>query len=93
VRRWGFEEQFYPAIFGICCALANYDILAGEGGSLRMQEEDEYRVMLTRICTKGKKTLEDVRERMKRRRSKRAAVREGQERIDREAVIDPEEDE
>jgi hypothetical protein len=30
---------------------------------------------------------------MKRRRSKRAAVREAQERIDREAVIDPEEDE
>jgi hypothetical protein len=29
---------------------------------------------------------------MKRRRSKRAAVRDVQERIDREAVIDPEED-
>jgi hypothetical protein len=28
VRRWGFEEQFYPVIFKICRALANYDILA-----------------------------------------------------------------
>jgi hypothetical protein len=67
VRRSGFEGQFYPAIFKICCALANYDILAGEGGSLRMQEGDEYGVMLTRICTKGKKAVEDARERMKRR--------------------------
>jgi hypothetical protein len=93
VHRWGFEEQFYPVIFKICCALANYNISAGEGGSLRVQEGDEYGVMLTRICTKGKKALEDVRERMKRRRSKRAPVREAQERIDREAAIHPEEDE
>jgi hypothetical protein len=93
VRRWGFEEQFYPAIFKIYCALANYDILAGEGGSLRMQEGDEYGVMSTLICTKRKKAVEDARERMKRRRSKRAAVGDAQERIDREAVIDPEEDE
>jgi hypothetical protein len=92
VRRWGFEEQFYPAIFKICCALANCGILTREGGSLRMQEGDEYGVMLTRICTKGKKAFEDARERMKRRRSKREAVREAQKRIDHEAVIDPEED-
>jgi hypothetical protein len=58
-----------------------------------MQEGDKYRVMLTRICTKWKKAVENARERMKRRRSKRAAFREAQERIDREAVIDPEEDE
>jgi hypothetical protein len=58
-----------------------------------MQEEDEYRVMLTRICTKGKKAVEDARERTKRRRSKRVVAREAQEMIDREAVIDPEEDE
>jgi hypothetical protein len=93
VRRWGFEEQFYPAIFKTCCALANYNILAGEGGSLRMQEGDEYGAMLTRICTKGKKAVEDARERMERRRSKRAVVRETQKRVDPEAVIDPEEDE
>jgi hypothetical protein len=73
--------------------LANYEILAGEGGSLRMQKGDEYGVMLARICIKGKKALEDARERIKRNRSKRAAVREVQERIDREAVIDPEEEE
>jgi hypothetical protein len=66
VRRLGFEEQFYPVIFKIYCALANYDILAGEGGSLRMQEGDEYGVMLTRICTKGKKAVENARKRMKR---------------------------
>jgi uncharacterized protein with von Willebrand factor type A (vWA) domain len=42
---------------------------------------------------KGKKALEDARERMKRRRSKRTAGREAQKRIDCEAVIDPEEDE
>jgi hypothetical protein len=84
----GFEEQFYPAIFKISCTLANYDILAREGGFLRMQEGDEYRVMLTRICTKGKKAVD---ERMKRRRSKRAVVREAQERINHEAVISPEE--
>jgi hypothetical protein len=93
VRKWGFQEQFYPVILKICCALANYDILGGEGGSLRMQERDEYEVMLTRICTKGKKAIEDARERMKRRRSKRAAAREARERIDRDAIIDPEEDE
>jgi hypothetical protein len=92
-RRWGFEEQFYPAMIKICCALANHDVLAGEGGSLRMQEGVEYGVMLTRICTKGKKAVQDGRERMKRRRSKRAAVKEAQERIDREAVINPEDDE
>jgi hypothetical protein len=73
--------------------LANYDILAGEGGSLRVQEGDEYGVMLTRICTKGKKVVEDAREGMKRRRSKRVVVREAQERIGREAVTDPEEGE
>jgi hypothetical protein len=67
VRRWGFEDQFYSAIFKICCALANSDILAGEGESLRMQEGDEYGVILTRICTKGKRAVEDARERMKRR--------------------------
>jgi hypothetical protein len=67
VRRWEFEEQFSPAIFKICCALANYNILAGEGESLRMQEGDEYGVMLTRICTKGKRAVEDARERMKRK--------------------------
>jgi hypothetical protein len=61
--------------------------------SLGMQEGDEYGVMLTRICTKWKKPVEDARERMKRRRSKKAAVREAQERISREAVIDPEEGE
>jgi hypothetical protein len=89
----GIQRAFSPAIFKTCCALANDDILAGEGGSLRMQDGDEYEVMLTRIWTKGKRAVEDVRERMKRRRSKRAGVREAQERIDREAVIEPEEDE
>jgi hypothetical protein len=88
-----FEEHFYPAIFKICCALANYDILVGEGGSLRMQEGGQCGVMLTRIYTKGKKAFEDAREKMKRKQSKKAAVREAQERIDREAAIDPEEDE
>jgi hypothetical protein len=58
-----------------------------------MQEGNEYGVMLTRICTKGKKAVSDAREGMKRRRSKRAAVREAQEKIDRAAVIDREEDE
>jgi hypothetical protein len=62
VRRWGFEEQFYRVIFKICCALANYDTLAREGGSLRIQEGDEYGVMLTRICTIGMKAVEDARE-------------------------------
>jgi hypothetical protein len=49
--------------------------------------------MLTWICIKEKKAIEDARERMKRRRSKWAVVREAQERIDREAVIDSKEDE
>jgi hypothetical protein len=61
VRRWGSKEQFYPAIFKICCPLANSDILAGDGGSLRMQEGDDYGVMLTQICTKGKKAVENAR--------------------------------
>jgi hypothetical protein len=93
VRKWEFEKQFCPVISKICCALAKSDILARECGSLRMQEGDKYGVMLPRICIKGKKAVEDAREKMKRRRSKRAAAREAQERIDREAVIDPGEDE
>jgi hypothetical protein len=55
--------------------VANYDILAGEGGSLRMQEGDEYGVMLTWICTKGKKAVEGARKKMKRRLQKRRRSR------------------
>jgi hypothetical protein len=61
VRRWRFEEQFCPDIFKIYCALANYDIFAGEGGS--HDAGDKYGVMLMRICTKRKKAIEAAPER------------------------------
>jgi hypothetical protein len=45
VRRWGFNGAFYPIVFGVCCALANYDILLG-GGALQSAQGDQYGVML-----------------------------------------------
>jgi hypothetical protein len=40
IRRWGFDDAFYPIVFGICCALANYNILLG-GGALQSAEGDQ----------------------------------------------------
>jgi hypothetical protein len=75
VRRRGFDDAFYPIIFGICCALANYDILHC-GGALQSAEGDQYGAMLTRICTKGRDAVLNARERMQRRRAHRRPVRE-----------------
>jgi hypothetical protein len=92
VRRWRFDDAFYPDVFGICCALANYDILLG-GGTLQSTEGDQYGSMLTRICTKGREAVLNARERMQRRGAHRRSVREAQARADREEAHDPEEDE
>jgi hypothetical protein len=92
VRRWGFDDAFYPIVFGICCALANYDILLG-GGALQSAEGDQYRAMLTRICTKGRDVVLKARERMQRRRAHRRSVREAQVRADREEARDRQEGE
>jgi hypothetical protein len=79
-------------IFGICCALANSDILLG-GGALQLAEGAQYGAMLTRICTKGRDAVLNARETMQRRRAHRRSVREAQARADREETHDPEEDE
>jgi hypothetical protein len=92
VRRWEFDDAFYPIVFKICCALANYDILLG-GGALQSAEEDQYRAMLTRICAKGRDAVLNARERMQGRRAHRRSVREAQARADREEAHEPEEDE
>jgi hypothetical protein len=92
VRRWGFDDAFYLIVFGICCALANYDILLG-GGALQSAEGNQYGAMLTRICTKGKDSLPNARERMQRRPAHRRSVREAQTTADREEAHDREEDE
>jgi hypothetical protein len=90
VRRWGFNDTFYPIVFGICCALANYDILLG-GGALQLAEGGQYGVMLTRTRTKWRDPVLNARKRMQRRH--RRAVREAQARADREETYDREEDE
>jgi hypothetical protein len=87
VRRWGFDDAFYPIVFGICCALANYDILLG-GGALQSAKGDQYGAMLTRICTKGRDAVLNARERMQMRRAQGRSAR-----ADREEAHDPEEDE
>jgi hypothetical protein len=92
VRRWGFDDALYPIVFGICCALANYDILLG-GGTLQSAEGDQYGAMLTRICTKGRDALLNARERMQRRRAHEQSVKEAQARAGREEAHDREEDE
>jgi hypothetical protein len=92
VRRWGFDDAFYPIVFGICCALANYDILVG-GAALQSAEGDQYGAMLTRICPEGRDAVLNARERMQMRRAHRRSVREAQARADREEAHDPEEDE
>jgi hypothetical protein len=77
VRKRGFNDVFYPIVFGICYALANYDILLG-GGALQSAEGDQYGAMLTRICTKGRDAVLNARERMQRRRAHRWSVKEAQ---------------
>jgi hypothetical protein len=52
MRRWGFNDAFYPTVFGVCHALANYDIVLG-GGALQSAEGDQHGAILARICTKG----------------------------------------
>jgi hypothetical protein len=92
MHRWGFDDAFYPIVFGICCALANYDILLG-GGALQSAEGDHYAAALTPICTKGRDAVLNARERTQRRRAHRRLVGEAQARADREEAHDPEEDE
>jgi hypothetical protein len=92
VRRWGFDDAFYPIVFGVCCALPNYDILLG-GGALQSVDGDQYGAILTRICIKGRDAVRNARERMQRRRAHRRSVREAQARADHEEAHNPEEDE
>jgi hypothetical protein len=42
VRRWGFEDEYSPTILETCCALVNFDIPDGLGGSLQKQESESY---------------------------------------------------
>jgi hypothetical protein len=92
VHRWGFGDAFYPIVFGICCALADYNILLGEG-ALQSAEGDQCGAMLTRICTKGRDAVLNASKRMQRKREHRQSVREAQARADREEAHDREEDE
>jgi hypothetical protein len=34
VRRWGFKDEYDPAVFETCCVLVNFDIQNGLEGSL-----------------------------------------------------------
>jgi hypothetical protein len=52
VRRWAFGEQLYPAVFRICCAFVNLDMLR-PGGALRAGDGIFYRKALTRAITKA----------------------------------------
>jgi hypothetical protein len=83
VRRWGLDDDFYPVVFEICCALVNFDILAGYGGPLRGEDGEQYGLILTHECEKGKLEAAKAAERVRRRRAKRLAIREEQARLDR----------
>jgi hypothetical protein len=83
--------MYFIPLYGICCALANYDILLG-GGALQSAEGDQYRAMLMLICSKGRDVVLNARERMQRRRAHRRSVREAKARADREEAHDREED-
>jgi hypothetical protein len=71
VRRRGFEDEYYPTIFETCCALINFDIQDGLGGSLQKQESETYVKILIHICSKGTKAVEAAAERVAQRRSKK----------------------
>jgi hypothetical protein len=79
VRRWGFDAAFYPLVFGICCALANYGFPLG-GGALQSAEGDQYGAILTRICTKGRDAVLNAGGKMQRRRAHRRSAREAHDR-------------
>jgi hypothetical protein len=52
VRRWAFGEQLHPAVFRICCAFVNLDMLR-PGGALRAGDGILYRKALTRATAKA----------------------------------------
>jgi hypothetical protein len=79
----GFDDAFYPIVFGVCCAMANYNILLG-GGALQSAEGDQYGAMLTRICTKGRDAVVNACEIMQRKRAHSWSVREAQAKAGRE---------
>jgi hypothetical protein len=83
VSRWQFDDDFYPVVFEICCALVNFDILTGSGGALRAEDGLQYGLILTHECEKAKQAAEAAAARVRRRRAKRLEIREDQARLDR----------
>jgi hypothetical protein len=47
VRRWGFDDDFYPVLFDICGALVNFDIRRGHGGPFHADDGIKYGQILT----------------------------------------------
>jgi hypothetical protein len=63
VRRWSSDNEFYPVIFEICCALVNFDIIQESGLRLTTEEGTQYQTTLTHICQKGAAQIAAARER------------------------------
>jgi hypothetical protein len=55
-ERWAMNEDFYPVVFEICCALVNFDIRSPGGSPLRAEESQFYLKALTRSIEKAKRT-------------------------------------
>jgi hypothetical protein len=49
VKGWAFAEDFYPAIFRICCALVNFDLRPDGGSPLRGEDGGFYRRHMTML--------------------------------------------
>jgi hypothetical protein len=92
VRRWGFEDEYYPTIFETCCALVNFEIQDGPGESLQKQESETYGRILTHICSKGREAVEAAAKRVAKRRARKQKTRGQQAQIDQEQGIDPGDD-
>jgi hypothetical protein len=93
VRRWGFDDEYYPIIFEICCALVNFDIQHGSGGRLTDGDGKTYAKTLTHVGEKGKEATEHAADRVMRRRERRLDMRREQEQRDAEESFIPEDDE
>jgi hypothetical protein len=93
IRRWGFEDEYYPTIFDTCRALVNFYIQNGLGGSLQKHESETHRKTLTHICSKGREAVKATAKRVAKRRARKQRIRDQQAQIDQEQGINPEDDE
>jgi hypothetical protein len=61
VRRWAHEDEYYPIIFEICCALTNFDLLHSRARRLTPEDGVYYRRLLSHISEKGRIGMENAR--------------------------------